>query len=198
MIVGHHVIFGAYGFWLPNDPRGSWSDFVGSWELFRHGLATKTTQRRSLAGEAHDRGARLVAKQSLKHRPVRFSGLQARAVARGFARFVERRATAVWACAIMPDHVHLVLAQKEMKVEQAVIQMKSAATRQLLRERCHPFLDSVDAGGKRPKCFARGEWKVFLDPPDVSRAIRYVEENPVKEGFKRQRWKFVTPPSAFW
>src|SRR4051812_43899841 len=33
MIVGYHVIFSTYGFWLPNDPRGSWSDFVGSWEL---------------------------------------------------------------------------------------------------------------------------------------------------------------------
>lgn len=49
MIVGYHIIFSAYGFWLPNDPRGSWSDFVGSWELFRYGPATKTTERRSLA-----------------------------------------------------------------------------------------------------------------------------------------------------
>ncbi len=38
MIVGYHIIFGMYGFWLPNDPRGSWSDFVGSWELYRFGL----------------------------------------------------------------------------------------------------------------------------------------------------------------
>jgi hypothetical protein len=30
MILAFHAIFGAYGFWLPNDPRGSWSDFVGS------------------------------------------------------------------------------------------------------------------------------------------------------------------------
>jgi len=30
MIVGYHVIFGMYGFWLPNDPSGSWSEFVGS------------------------------------------------------------------------------------------------------------------------------------------------------------------------
>jgi hypothetical protein len=42
MIRGYHVIFGAYGFWLPNDPRGSWSEFVGSWELFRFGAATTT------------------------------------------------------------------------------------------------------------------------------------------------------------
>jgi hypothetical protein len=27
----------------------------------------------------------------------------------------------------------------------------------------------------------------------VERAIRYVEENPLKEGSRRQRWSFVTP-----
>jgi hypothetical protein len=42
MILASHVIFSTYGFWLPNDPRGSWSDFVGAWELFRFGPATKT------------------------------------------------------------------------------------------------------------------------------------------------------------
>jgi hypothetical protein len=36
-VLAYHVVFGAYGFWLPNDPRGSWSDFVASWELFRAG-----------------------------------------------------------------------------------------------------------------------------------------------------------------
>lgn len=198
MIVGYHVIFGAYGFWLPNDPRGSWSDFVGSWELFRHGRATKTTQRRSLAGESHDREARLAAKRALEYPPVQFSGVQARAAARGFAGYLARCGRAAWACAIMPDHVHLVLDHGEMEVEQVVIQLKAAATRQLVKERCHPFLDVRTGSGKRPKCFARGEWKVFLDPPDVPRAIRYVEDNPVKEGLKRQRWKLVTPPPAFW
>lgn len=33
MVLGFHVIFSAYGFWLPNDPRGSWSDWVRKWEL---------------------------------------------------------------------------------------------------------------------------------------------------------------------
>ena len=41
MVIAYHVIYSMYGFWLPNDPRGSWSDFVGSWELFRYGPATK-------------------------------------------------------------------------------------------------------------------------------------------------------------
>jgi hypothetical protein len=47
MIVGYHIILGTYGFWLPIDPRGSWSDFVGSRELFPYGPATKTTEMRS-------------------------------------------------------------------------------------------------------------------------------------------------------
>src|SRR4051794_9249491 len=88
MIVGYHIIFGAYGFWLPNDPRGSWSDFVGSWDLFRYGPATKTDERRSLAYEEHNREQRLEAKNVLKYPAVEFTGLQARAVGRGFAKLL--------------------------------------------------------------------------------------------------------------
>jgi len=37
-------------------------------------------------------------------------------------------------------------------------------------------------------------WKVFLDTlSDVQRAIRYVEENPLREGLPRQWWSFVVP-----
>src|SRR5262245_6080172 len=107
MIVGYHIIFGMYGFWLPNDPRGSWSDFVGSWDLFRFGPATKTTERRSVAHRSHDRAPRLAAKEALKYHAVVLNGLQARAVGWGFADYFEKSAFPVWACAILPDHVHL-------------------------------------------------------------------------------------------
>jgi len=76
MVIGFHVILTAYGFWLPNDPRGSWSDFVGAWELVRFGRATKTDERRSLAKKRHDRRTRLAAKDALKYPPVRFNGLK--------------------------------------------------------------------------------------------------------------------------
>src|SRR5215210_3511065 len=104
MIVGYHVIFSAYGFWLPNDPRGSWSDFVGSWELFRYGPATKTDETRSVAHIEHDQALRLAAKQALKHPPVEFTGVQARAVAHGFGEYVQHCGLPVWACAILPGH----------------------------------------------------------------------------------------------
>ncbi|HUQ68642.1 MAG TPA: hypothetical protein VM165_03905, partial [Planctomycetaceae bacterium] len=79
MIIASHVIFGAYGFWLPNDPRGSWSDFVGAWELLRYGRATKTDVRASVAGAFHDQTRRLAAKKALKYPPVVFNALQAQA-----------------------------------------------------------------------------------------------------------------------
>src|SRR3954454_6399727 len=96
----YHVIFGAYGFWLPNDPRGSWSDFVGSWELFRFGQATKTETRRSVAHAAHDAQARRAAKEALKYPPVVFDGRQALAVSRGFSRMIAKAGYLVYACSI--------------------------------------------------------------------------------------------------
>ena len=192
MIVGYHVIIGAYGFWLPNDPRGSWSDFVGSWDLLRYGPATKTTETRSIARREHDRQLRHASKSSLKRSPVRFDGLQARALGRGFGQYVGNSALTVWACAILPDHVHLVVSRPHIDIEQLVIQLKASATLSLIAEGRHPFGDEKE-NGRPQKCFARGQWKVFLDAGDVPRAVRYVEDNPLKEGKKKQLWSFVTP-----
>jgi REP element-mobilizing transposase RayT len=189
-MLASHVIFGAYGFWLRNDPRGSWSDFVGAWDLFRNGgRATKTHETHSLAGRAHDRAQRVATKRALKRPAVDFTGLQARAVAHGFANYVERSGLIVLACAVLPDHVHLVLSSHRLHPEKITIQLKGAATRELVRQSLHPF----GGGLRQPKCFARGEWIVYLDAnEDVQRAIRYVKENPGKEGLPRQAWSFVT------
>jgi REP element-mobilizing transposase RayT len=192
MITAYHIIFSTYGFWLPNDPRGSWSDFVGSWELFRYGPATRTSQRRSLAYEKHDHHHRLRAKAALKYPPVLFTGEQARAVARGFASYIHRKQLPVWACAILPDHVHLVTGRPGMKVEQLVIQLKGDATQQLQREGIHPLSQYTLPNKRIPHCWIRGEWKVYLDPEDIPRAIRYVQDNPIKESKPPQHWSFVT------
>lgn len=78
MVHGYHLIISAYGFWLPNDPRGSWSDFVRNWEIARFGEATKVETRQSVAAVPHDRKLRKAAKEALKYPAVIFSGLQAR------------------------------------------------------------------------------------------------------------------------
>lgn len=186
MILGYHLTFGAYGFWLPNDPRGSWSVYVGSRALYALGPATKTTSRESAAHFYHDRLARLKAKSDLKFPPVEFSGVQASAVATGFRIAVEEAGYVVHACAIMPTHVHLVVARHLRPARMIARHLKAKASMQLKGE-LWPHTDD------RP-VWERSAWAVYLDDhSNLFNAIRYVEENPLKDGFSPQRWSFVTP-----
>jgi len=188
-MIAHHVICGLYGFWLPNDPRGSWSVFVASWDLFRFGKATKVATRRSVAHVPHDAAARQRAKQSLKHPPVVLTGRQARAVGRGFARAAAEAGYHICACSILPEHVHLVVGRHERPVGRMVGHLKARATQRLKAEGLWPQDGHRPWGGKG--------WKVFLDTPtDVQRAVAYVEANPAKENLPAQRWSFVVPFGA--
>ena len=197
MILAAHVILSAYGFWLPNDPRGSWSDFVRVWDLLRFGGATKVTDRHSLARRPHDSALRAAAKRALMYPPVIFDGLQARAIARGFAHVVQRTNCVIHACAIMPDHVHLVIGRHRYPIQQVTNLLNGGATRRLRFEGLDPFLPFLAAGPKgraHPSPWARKYWKVWLDSPeDVFRSIEYANDNPDKAGLQRQHWSFITP-----
>jgi REP element-mobilizing transposase RayT len=184
----------TYGSWLPNDPRGSWSDFVASWELYKYGRATRGDLRKSFLERPELKAKRDRAQQALKYPPVVFDGLQARALGRGFAEAVRKSRLDVWACSILPEHVHLVLARGRLSAERMANLLKGEATKQLNREQRHP-LARYATGGERPRSpWARNEWKVFLDSEQmIEEAIRYVEENPLKEGKPRQHWPFVVP-----
>ena len=197
MVHAYHIIFCAYGFWLPNDPRGSWSEFVGAWELLRFGTATKTGTRRSVADVAHDQERRQAAKRELKHPPVHFTGVQAQSISRGFASFAHRSGVNVLACSILPEHVHMVVSRHRFKAEQITNLLKGAASRQLSSDGVHPFASYAVEGERLPKMWARGQWKVFLSSEaDISRAVRYVQDNPLKEGKQRQCWGFVRTVAA--
>ena len=192
MVIASHVIFTTYGFWLPNDPRGSWSDFVGSWELLRFGKATKTDERRSVARAAHNTDQRIAAKERLKLPPVHFTGKQALAISQAIAEVSSAKGYSFYAFAILPDHVHAVVERHERDAEDIVGHLKFAATRRLLDLRMHPFSENRDRSGRLPTIWTKRSWKVFLDSDsDVERAVRYVRENPTKEGKKEQRWSFV-------
>src|SRR5438552_615262 len=107
-VLAYHVIFSTYGFWLPNDPRGSNSKVVRADNLKPFGPTTLVTHtRRSVANRPHDRAARLAAKQALTRPPVTLDGYQALSVARGFETQVATSGYRVYACSILPQHVHL-------------------------------------------------------------------------------------------
>ena len=194
MVLAYHLILSAYGFWLPNDQRGSWSEFVRAYELAAFGHATKTNTRRSVAGRRFDPAQRAAMQAALARQPVVFDGLQARAIAIGFADYIVRSTVPVHACAIMPDHVHQVVRRFRLSIERTCEQLKGAATAQLNREDRHPFTDQPYRTGRLPTPWARKGWWVYLNSAaDVRRSIRYVNENPVRAVLKPQQWSFVTP-----
>jgi REP element-mobilizing transposase RayT len=189
MILGYHVIFGAYGFWLPNDPRGSWSEFVASWELAQFGRATKVSTTRSLASAPHDLESRQKAKSALKYPPVHLSPQQILAVATGFERARTESTYVIYACSILPEHVHMVIGRHDRPIRRIVGHFKTRARQQTSKQGLWPSKD-------RP-VWGEHSWAVYLDRPErVRRAIRYVQGNPEKEGSPRQCWAFVTPYEA--
>ena len=201
MILGAHIILTAYGFWFPNEARGSWSDFVRSWELFRFGPATKVETRRSVAGKPYDRHRRKQMQDTLSHPPVSFNGRQALAIARGFAAEVKHGGCDLYACSILPEHVHLVAGRHDYDFEKLINRLKGSATRMLSSHGLHPFAGQPYRDGSLPTPWTRKWWKVYLDSPeDMRRAIAYTEGNPAKEGKRVQKWPFVAPysgPSPF-
>jgi REP element-mobilizing transposase RayT len=194
MIRAYHAIITAYGFWLPNDPRGSWSDYVRVFELLRHGRATKVTTRRSLAAQAHDRQTRVAAKRALRCPAIAFTGRQARAIGDGFRQAIAESGYVVYACCILPKHAHIVFARHPFKAERVVGHFKGRATQALFAAGLHPLAKFRANDSTIPSPWARKGWPVFLETDaDIRRAIRYVEENPLKEGKTPQRWDFVLP-----
>lgn len=180
MIRGFHCIFTAYGFWLPNEPRGSWSSFVASWELLKYGPATKVDARRSIAGRPYDKDLKRQMQADLRRAPISFTGEQAQRIVRGFAQ----TPYTLHACVVLPEHVHLVVAYHPRNIRRVVAHLKAEAT-QTLRERGW-FMDGTPWA-------ARG-WNVYLNSEeDVLRAIRYVEQNPLREGKRIQCWSCVVP-----
>ena len=163
MIRAYHCIITTYGFWLPNDPRGSCSDWVRQWELAAYGEATKVDTRRSVAKLPHERQPRLEAKKALRYPPVRFNGRQALAVGMGFKRAITKSGYVVHACSILPQHAHLVIARCQRRAEQIIAHLKGRATQRLLAEGLHPLTGFRRTDGSVPSPWARKGWPVFLE-----------------------------------
>ena len=195
MVHGYHLILPMYGFWLPNDPRGSWSNYVRCWELARFGRSTKSTDRKSFENlTEYETQKRDEAKLNLKYPAVTLTGIQAAAIGRGFAKKIAISGYTVWACAILPEHTHMVVARHSYKVETIANMLKGAATRELKDIRLHPFQEIKNSSGKTPPMWANRQWKVFLDnEKSIDEAINYVEMNPEKEDKPAQSWNFVSP-----
>jgi REP element-mobilizing transposase RayT len=193
-VIAYHVVFTTHGFWLPNDPRGSGSTVVRYEPLRRFGPATPVTTRRSVAGQPHNRQLRRTAKQAMRYPQVVLTGHQALGIAHGFRAITTKCGYRIHACSILPQHVHMVIARHRYGIEQVVRLLRQGGTDRLLADGRHPFADQRASNGRLPSVWGQDFWKVFLfTPEEVRERIQYVDDNPVKEGKRRQRWPFVIP-----
>ena len=81
-----------YGYWLPNDPRGSWSDFVGRWELVQFGHPRRTLSRKLLSElTPREVAARNAAQRALVYPAVTLTDDQKESIAEGFATLVKKK-----------------------------------------------------------------------------------------------------------
>ena len=179
--------------WLPNDPRGSGSQFVGSEALYEAGgPATYLADRTKSRARVHcDWNFIRHLKESLKRPAVEFTGIQARAIATGFGEYVAASGLPVRECSILPEHVHFTFDRWRLSAEETCRKLKAAATTCLLAEGLHLFQGQREKG-RQVACWGVGHWRVYLDTPArIAVCDRYVRKNPLREGKKIQTWKFV-------
>ena len=184
MVFGYHLIWTAYGWWLPNDPRGSMSETIRSDVIAELGALHYGRKKAQPAGwvigEFYARAARV-----LRHELLTFTPEEILVVGSALAETIGRQRYTCYACAVLADHVHVVI-RKHRDLAPAMIAKMQADSRTWVRQlkgrdRSHPVW-----GGPG--------WVVFLDhPDDFRRTIRYTEGNPVKGGLEAQRWGFVKP-----
>jgi hypothetical protein len=105
MIAGYHLIWTAYGTWLPNDPRGSTSTSVRNEAIAGLGDLHYGRKRIQPAGkiihEFYD-----AASAVLKHELRTISEAESILIGESFGSVIRQRNYTCYACAVMPDHIH--------------------------------------------------------------------------------------------
>lgn len=184
MVIAYHLIWVGYGWWLPNDPRGSMSNRVRNDFLKDLGelhFGRKRIQPRSFViRDFYERAVDV-----LKHPLLTFGATELRTIAEAFAKTICDCGYTCYGCAIMPDHVHLLIRKHRDKAEEMIAHLQ--------RESHIRLRESNLVDWEHPVWGGKG-WRVFLeDEEDVRRTVKYIEENPVKIGDPKQVWDFVSP-----
>ncbi len=179
-----NLIWTNYGTWLGNDPRGS-----GSREVYTPILAelgeVHYGRRRNQPKRQVVRAFYAEAEPRLQYSIIRFRPDQFAEIAVALGETISDRHYTCYVCAILPDHVHLVIRKHRDSAEQMIENFQNESRRWLQSNGVVPT--------DHPVWTLKG-WHAFLDSPEaIRRCIHYVERNPMKEGLPRQEWQFIVP-----
>jgi REP element-mobilizing transposase RayT len=182
VVAAYHLIWTAYGWWLPNDPRGSSSheirsDIIGTLGELHHG------RKKVQPASADIRRFYENARQVLKHQLCTFTEADIAAIANSFANTIGEHRYTCYACAIMTDHIHMLIRKHRHQAEEMIQNLQEVSRLDLIKAGNFPGEHSVWGGPG---------WKVFLDSQnDIKRTVNYIEDNPRKANRPVQSWSFV-------
>jgi REP element-mobilizing transposase RayT len=168
IVIAHHLIWTAYGWWLPNDPRGSGSkvirrDVIADLGELHEGRK-KIQPPSRVVREFYQNAAQL-----LKHPLLTFDEPARNEIGNAFADVIQNERYTCYACAIMADHIHILIRKHKHTAEQMAAKLKTQS-----RLRLSPLHYRED---NHPTWTAGTGWKVFLDHPDeVWRTIKYIDK----------------------
>lgn len=185
IVIAYHLIWTVYGWWLPNDLRGSTSKSIAS-EIIAS-LGELHFGRKKLQPASRDvRAFYEQAAKVLKHPLLEIRNGAVEIVAKAFAQVIAQHQYTCYACSIMPDHVHILIRKHKHSAEEMIENLQNTSRWALNESDLFPSDHPVWTSG----C----GWKVFLDHPDeVERTIPYIEDNPRKIRLAQQCWPFVKP-----
>jgi hypothetical protein len=184
-VIAHHLIFHAYGQWLPNDPRGSGSTLVRKPELRPLGPAHLG---RRPPHEQPDRSTLRDFYQQvnprLEHDVLWFDERLREVIAASLAQTIRAAGYTAYACAVCANHAHLCVRVHRDRGDvmwKRLADDARGAVRDAVKLPAHPI-------------WADRPYSVFKDTPAAVRScVRYIQENPAKEGLAAQPHPFVVP-----
>jgi REP element-mobilizing transposase RayT len=186
MVAAYHLIWTAYGWWLPNDPRGSMSKEVHAANIA--GLGELHYGRKKILPAYRDiQKFYAHASEVLKFPLLTFSEPEIGVLGERFAAVVKERRYTCYACAIMPDHVHVLIRKHRDQAEEMIQAFQEAGRAAVVAK------PQAGRNADHPVWGGPG-WKVYLNTSDdIKRVIEYIWQNPIKARRPPQSWPFIVP-----
>ena len=192
MVAGFHLIWTAYGWWLPNDPRGSSSheirieriEELGPLHHGRKVIQPLPSELRAF----YERAAGV-----LKHELLQFDAAQRDIIGAAIGRLIANERYTCYACAVMPDHVHCLIRKHKHHGETMIANMQ---------EESRTALKQAQRRDPEHPVWGGPGWKRFLfTEADMRRIVNYIEANLRKVGRARlsvkQNVRLFPPYSRF-
>jgi hypothetical protein len=131
MITAWHLVWTAYGWWFPNDLRGSWSKEVWEPALRELGNVEERGRREVQPAAGELRNWLSIAQKGLRYRLISLNKGARRIVTDAITAQGQLHKYDILAIAVMPEHVHVVVGRHEHAYERMVAGLKAVSSRDL-------------------------------------------------------------------